>query len=120
MARSREETRGPEKPDADGGSDARSFEDALKELEEIAADLEEGGKPLEESLALYERGIKALRRCRGILSCAEEKIRLLLEKEGGPVLEDLPPGGLKGIRRGQGEGAGEEAPEESGDGEGAE
>ncbi len=113
MGRPREENREPDKAGANGGAGEGSFEETLKELEGIAAALEEGGKPLEESLALYERGIKALRRCREILNSAEERMRLLVEKEGGPALEDPPPGAPQDIRRGRtGDVAEEETEEE--------
>ncbi|MBM4085388.1 MAG: exodeoxyribonuclease VII small subunit, partial [Planctomycetes bacterium] len=39
------------------------FEDALKELEEIVRQLEDGDLSLDESLAKYEAGIKAYRKC---------------------------------------------------------
>src|SRR5947208_1198320 len=67
-----------------------SFEDALAELEEIVAQLEAGEKPLEESLALYERGVGALARCHGILDKSEKRIRLLVkDASGAPALEDV-------------------------------
>ena len=50
-----------------------------------------GAKPLDESLALYEKGVGALKHCHGILDKAEKRIRLLVKNERGePVLEDAP------------------------------
>src|SRR5438045_383067 len=67
-----------------------SFESALAELEEIVAQLEAGEKPLEESLALYERGVGALKRCHGILDKSEKRIRLLVkDASGAPALRDV-------------------------------
>lgn len=61
---------------------ALSFEQALKELEGIVGRLEQGSVPLEESLAIYERGEALRRHCAGLLKVAEarvEKIRLSCE-----------------------------------------
>ena len=67
----------------------KSFEDALAELEEIVAQLEAGAKPLDESLALYEKGVGALKHCHGILDKAEKRIRLLVKNaRGEAVIED--------------------------------
>lgn len=66
-----------------------SFEQSLKELEGIVAQLEAGEKPLEESLALYEKGVAALKRCHALLDKAEKRIRLLVKgSDGQPVLRE--------------------------------
>lgn len=66
-----------------------SFEESLAELEEIVAQLEAGEKPLDESLALYEKGVAALKRCHGILDKADKRIRALVAGPAGePVLRD--------------------------------
>ena len=54
-----------------------SFEEAMKRLEEIANMLENGQASLDESLALYEEGIKLVRYCNDKLDRAEQKIRIL-------------------------------------------
>jgi len=54
-----------------------SFEAALAELETLVRALEDGGAPLEESLAAYERGKLLLDYCQRTLGQAEQKIRLL-------------------------------------------
>ena len=54
-----------------------SFEEAMKRLEEIANKLENGQASLDESLALYEEGIKLVRYCNEKLDHAEQKIRIL-------------------------------------------
>jgi exodeoxyribonuclease VII small subunit len=75
----------------DGGDDApaEKFEDSLDELETIVSQLESGAKPLEESLALYEKGIAALRKCHGILDKAEKRIKLLVKGANGePIVGD--------------------------------
>lgn len=58
---------------------ALTFEQALKELEGIVARLEQGSVPLEESIAIYERGDALRGHCDRLLKAAEarvEKIRL--------------------------------------------
>jgi exodeoxyribonuclease VII small subunit len=64
------------------------FEDALKRLEEIVTRLERGELPLEESLALYEEGIKLSRLCHGKLEEAEAKIELLMKDAQGRLVAD--------------------------------
>lgn len=65
------------------------FEDSLDDLESIVSQLESGAKPLEESLALYEKGIAALRKCHGILDKAEKRIKLLVKGANGePIVGD--------------------------------
>jgi len=54
-----------------------SFEEALKELEEIAQKLEEGEMGLDESIASFERGIQLSRFCHKKLEEAEKKIEIL-------------------------------------------
>ena len=51
-----------------------TFEDAIKRLEEIAAMLEQGGVPLEQSLKLYEEGSALAAFCAGKLKTAQQKI----------------------------------------------
>ena len=54
------------------------FEKNLKRLEEIVAKLEDGELQLEESLKLFEEGVKISRACNTKLSEAEKKVKLLL------------------------------------------
>lgn len=78
--------------EAKGKGDApslASFEKTLAELEEIVQQLEEGDKPLDQSIALYERGVKALKTCHAVLDQAEQRIKTLVKDAGGkPVLKD--------------------------------
>lgn len=69
-------------------SDAPSFEAALKQLEEIVQRLEKGEMALEESLKLYEEGIRLSRLCHGKLEEAEGKIEMLLKDAKGDVVPD--------------------------------
>lgn len=56
------------------------FEGALKELEQLVDELEQGELSLEESLRRFERGIALARTCQQALQLAEQKVKILLEK----------------------------------------
>jgi exodeoxyribonuclease VII small subunit len=63
-----------------------SFEAALDELEKIVAQLEGGKAPLQESIAIYERGEALKRHCEALLKQAEARIeKITLAKDGTPV-----------------------------------
>jgi len=64
-----------------------SFEAAIQELESIVRQLEEGNVSLDDSLRLFEQGVKYARICRTKLEQYEAKIDILLEKEGQSVVE---------------------------------
>jgi exodeoxyribonuclease VII small subunit len=61
----------------------QSFEKAMNELEEIVGKLEKGGLPLNESLELFEKGVKLARFLRQELEKAEKKIEILLKENDG-------------------------------------
>lgn len=56
-----------------------SFEELFRQLEETVARLEQGGLPLEEAIAVYERGMELAKRCQELLDQAELKITRLRE-----------------------------------------
>ena len=58
----------------------KDFEGAIAELESIVKKLEEGDLPLEQSLALYERGVQLSRFCHGRLEEAERRIEVLTDR----------------------------------------
>jgi len=63
-----------------------SFEDAMKELEQVVSRLESGDAPLEDSIKLYERGAALKEHCQKKLSEAEEKVaQITLDGEGNPT-----------------------------------
>jgi exodeoxyribonuclease VII small subunit len=62
-----------------------SFEDALKQLEEIVARLERGQVELEESIAIYERGAALKAYCEKKLKDAQARIEKIVVSEGGAV-----------------------------------
>jgi len=58
----------------------KDFEAAIAELESIVKKLEDGDLPLEQSLALYERGVQLSRFCHARLEAAERRIEILNER----------------------------------------
>ena len=69
----------------------KSFEDALRELEEILAEIETGEMGLEESLHKYERGNFLIHHCRGVLAGAEKQIELLSRSADGSMASTAVP-----------------------------
>ncbi|WP_163835422.1 exodeoxyribonuclease VII small subunit [Spartinivicinus ruber] len=67
---------------------AISFEESLTELEKLVEQLESGELPLEDALQAFEQGIKLTRDCQQALAKAEQKVNLLLEKNG---LQNIEP-----------------------------
>ena len=60
------------------------FETALEELEMLVQRMENGESSLEDSLKDFERGIELTRNCQTALAEAEQKVEILLEKNGKP------------------------------------
>jgi len=83
----------PPPPDIEG----LGFDDALAELQRTVAALEAGGQPLEEAIALYERGVALHERCSRLLADAELRVRRLVERAGG-ALETIEGVGEEGAR----------------------
>jgi len=69
-------------------TDEPTFEQALQQLEQIVQKLEKGELPLEESLRLYEDGIRLSRLCHGKLEEAEGRIEVLLKDARGEAVLD--------------------------------
>ena len=61
------------------------FEEALKRLEKIVEELENGSLSLDESLEKYEEGIKLSKACSKKLEVARKKVEILLKSEDGSV-----------------------------------
>ena len=59
----------------------KTFENAMRRLEEIVSELEKGDIPLEGSLRIFEEGVELTKFCAAKLNEAEEKLKLLV-KEG--------------------------------------
>ena len=58
------------------------FEESLAQLENLVDKMESGELSLEDSLTTFEDGIKLTRACQGALKQAEQKVQLLMEKNG--------------------------------------
>ena len=63
----------------------KKFEAALSRLEEIVKELEAGELPLEQSLKLFEEGIKLSRVCNKRLEDAERRVEILLKDKAGDI-----------------------------------
>jgi len=59
------------------------FENALARLETIVTELERGELPLEESLKIFEEGVKLSKTCLKILDEAEKKVEILVQDKDG-------------------------------------
>ena len=70
----------------------RTFEEALRQLETIAEQIEQGKIGLEDSITKYEEGMALVKQCRDILSKAEQKIQKVHERAGAaPKARDFTP-----------------------------
>lgn len=63
----------------------KKFEAALARLEEIVKKLEKGDMALEQSLKLFEEGVKLARTCNKRLDEAERKVEILLKDKDGNI-----------------------------------
>ena len=61
----------------------KSFEAAIKRLEEIVQSLEGGEMPLGKSLEVFEEGMQLAGYCSGELETAEKKVSLLVQENDG-------------------------------------
>lgn len=65
------------------------FEATIAELETLVEDMEHGDISLEESLQKFERGIELTRNCQKALQDAEQKVKMLVEKNRSETLVDV-------------------------------
>jgi exodeoxyribonuclease VII small subunit len=63
------------------------FETALSELETLVEKMEQGDQSLDESLKQFERGVQLTRSCQQALKDAEQKVQILLTKNGKETLQ---------------------------------
>ena len=74
---------------------ATNFESQLASLERIVRELERGDLPLEQSLELFEQGVKLSRECQERLNEAERRIEVLLRGgDGSTIAVPFEPEGL--------------------------
>ena len=69
---------------------AMSFEEALRSLEDVVRRLEGGEVPLDESIALYERGEALRRHCQARLDAAQERIEKIVSGPDGKPTGTAP------------------------------
>lgn len=69
------------------------FEKKLGRLEEIVQKMERGELALEDSLQLFEEGVKLSRECHARLNEAEAKVKKLvgMDPQGNPITADFEP-----------------------------
>lgn len=67
------------------------FEESLKQLEKIVDQLERGDLPLDESVRLFEDGVRLSTACKQELDAAEGKVQILMkERDGSMRAEPFP------------------------------
>ena len=65
------------------------FEQWLTELEALVTRLEQGDVPLEEALKTFERGVTLTRQCQSALRAAQQKVEILLTRDGEENIESF-------------------------------
>lgn len=73
-----------------------SFEEAMKQLEDIVTSLEKGELNLDESVKKFEEGINISKECNKMLEEAEKKISILLEEDGEIKEKNFIEEGIEG------------------------
>jgi exodeoxyribonuclease VII small subunit len=66
-----------------------NFEKSLDKLDQLIEKMEQGNLPLETSLQHFEDGVKLIRLCQETLNTAQQKVKVLMEKQGETSLEDF-------------------------------
>ncbi len=61
-----------------------NFEESLASLEELVTAMEDGNLSLEDSLQVFEKGIRLTRECQSALQKAEQKVQILMVEHGNP------------------------------------
>jgi exodeoxyribonuclease VII small subunit len=67
----------------------KTFEDSMIELEEVVSKLETGDVTLDDSLKLFEQGIKLAKSCQKKLDDAEKKVKILTADTNGDLTEEI-------------------------------
>ena len=67
----------------------KTFEDSMIELEEVVLKLETGDVTLDDSLKLFEQGIKLAKSCQKKLDDAEKKVKILTADTNGDLTEEI-------------------------------
>lgn len=69
-------------------AEKKTFEQSISELEEIVSELENGDVTLDESLTLFEKGIKLSKGCQKMLDEAEKKVSILMTDDNGEIQKE--------------------------------
>jgi exodeoxyribonuclease VII small subunit len=80
------------KPNPQKKDKSPDFEQSLAELEALVAKLEQGDVPLEEALKTFERGVALTRQCQTALRTAQQKVEVLLVRNGEESIEPFADG----------------------------
>lgn len=75
--------------------DKFNFETSLETLNQLVEKMESGGLSLEDSLKSFEAGIALTRQCQQALQQAEQKVQILLEKNGEQILTPFSDDDIK-------------------------
>jgi exodeoxyribonuclease VII small subunit len=67
----------------------KTFEENMAELESVVESLGEGDITLDESLKLFEKGIKLSNACQNMLDKAEQKVTVLISENDEVIEEDF-------------------------------
>ena len=70
-------------------SNELNFEEAIEKLEAIVAKMESAASTLDDSLADFEEGVRLIRICTAKLEAAEQKVKILIGKDGELVEDDF-------------------------------
>lgn len=73
----------------------KNFEENIKRLEEIVSNLEKGNISLENSIELFEEGIKLTKVCNDKLESIENKINILIQKNGSIKMQEYNISGVE-------------------------
>ena len=69
-------------------TEEKTYDEALRRLEELVAQLERGGKNLDETLAMFEEGTALLKRCQAELTEAEGRLAELNLADAEALVKD--------------------------------
>jgi exodeoxyribonuclease VII small subunit len=72
---------------ADASAEPRSFELAYRELQQVVAQLEDGGLDLERAIQLFERGSQLVQLCERIVDGAELRVTRLTAETASPLAD---------------------------------
>jgi exodeoxyribonuclease VII small subunit len=74
-------------PNPDRAAEPRSFEVAYRELQQVVAQLEDGGLDLERAIDLFERGSQLAQLCERIVDQAELRVTRLAAESASPLTD---------------------------------